>query len=1039
MILLNHNLAQPHHLDYYTARILAILAATHRALAPVFQFLAAWFRMLFHYPIVALQTLYCFVEAMSVKTHFIIVECLFLSFVFSFFALVFIFAIANDRHKAKAEKMLNEEIRFREDQHNRQVADKENQRLRHIADKEACHLRQVQEIETREDLMIGIVSDKFKDDQIHATVLKRLSELVTLQEVDQAIERHMKVTSGSTEPPPGPYPAVSDTMTAFSQDIGVHMQLQINKAVSRGYEQLKTSTPLSFSRIQSQETTSTPPTSQKSPLSVSSVSSVEPTPIFPSKNALSFSSVVAQDTAPVVAAKPVLSLSSVSSQETKPLDVSRPKLPIDTIVSQSTLPEQAQLPKLSMSKIEAVSISPLEVAPAPLVLSNIKTVLKQAPVPCQATADAAEAKEVVAQLLAVIDGLKTGLGNLEGLQIQCITFDMDGLKHGEAASLLKEFKRRINMLFFGYAQNEDAARSELHLATSENDGLNSGIDGLKSENVEKEEVALSELRIATSEIDGQKSMIDGQKSEVDGLKSAIVELKSEIGGQKSEIDEKKSEIGGLKSEIDDQKSDADGLKSEILELKSELGIYAGISATLQCDYDEDLERFEQQLAGQAEQEFEADEVTTPVMTGLAASAAPFAPVLSPPEISVPTQAHVAAVIEEPIKALSPPATVEKKIATPPPTGLLTSSFAPELSLKSPNFPAPVQTPTKVNANVSTPTKIEAKIFAPSIVEHKVASSSGTGLSASAHASGVSSKPMSVPDPVQTQTATVVKAATPTRSTPKIEVTKTVENGTHCNVCDVMVTISMEKHAEDRHGYCVICNQMVPGDWTNNRFSYDKHKELCRTTFKPKPEVKTPATPKPTAATSKTPARTPKSPATPATSETTKTFVCRHCHEDVIAPVINTREGHQIGDFSKHNITCRSERTYIKFHCVNCGMGVTNTDQFHAEHRATCQKETSKTGNFRAFDMKIGLRIGESTEGLPPMTPRAMMGRTDGGRVTKAPAKVRGPMPGSQHSTPVKGSTTKKPRAEREASVPRGRGGASSSPAQPQWEGKVIKY
>jgi len=568
---------------------------------------------------------------------------------------------------------------------------------------------------------------------------------------------------------------------------------------------------------------------------------------------------------------------------------------------------------------------------------------------------------------------------------------------------------------------------------------------------------------------------------------------------------------------------------------------------MQCeDYDEDLERFEQQLAEQAEQEFEADEttMTPPVTTGLAASATPFIPALSLPEISVTTQAHVAAATEEPIQALPPPPAVEKKGMTPPAIGLSASSFAPKLSLKSPSLTASLQTPTKVDAKVSSPTeiepatvgqktasssgtvlfaspsaiavssksptlptpmqsraaaeakvstlttveqmvvkpsgpglfsssfasdmsskslgssifapaqtpsKIEAKVSTPAAVKQNAVSSTGTGLFASSFASEVSSKPTSVPVTAQTQTATVVKAATPTPSTPKIEITEKAENGTHCDVCDVMVTISMNKHAEDCHGYCQICNQMVSGDWTSNRFSYDKHKELCRTTFKPKPEVKIPATPKPTAATSNTPTRTPKPPTTTTTGRTTKTFVCRHCHEDVTAPVITIREGHQIGDFSKHNITCRSERTHVKFYCVNCGMGVTNTDQFHAEHRAACQKEASKIGNFRAFDMKTGLRIGESTEGLPPIAPRAMVGRTDGVRVTKAPAKARGPIHRSQHSTPVKGrgpmlgsqpstpakaSKPKAPPAEHET---RDREGASSSPAQPQWEGKVTKY
>jgi hypothetical protein len=218
--------------------------------------------------------------------------------------------------------------------------------------------------------------------------------------------------------------------------------------------------------------------------------------------------------------------------------------------------------------------------------------------------------------------------------------------------------------------------------------------------------------------------------------------------------------------------------------------------------------------------------------------------------------------------------------------------------------------------------------------------------------------------------------------------------------------------------------MVSGDWTNDRFTYDKHKEQCRATFNSESAVKTSVAPKPSVATSKTLVHTPKPPTTPATSGITKTFVCRHCHEDVIAPVITIREGHQIGDFSKHNITCRGARTYVKFYCVNCGIGVTNMDQFHAEHRQACQKEASKIGNFLAFDKTTGLRIGESTEEMPPMAPRAMQGRTDGGRASKPPAKD---------------STPKGLRATREVSAPRGRGAAPPSPQQPQWEGNVIKY
>ncbi|KAH4807429.1 hypothetical protein HBI82_180880 [Parastagonospora nodorum] len=985
-----------------------MLAVTYRALAPVFQCLAACFRMLFHYPIVVLQTLYCFLEAISVKTHFIVVECILVMFVVLFFAMAFIFATANDRHKADEKKMGEDEVLAREDQNRRHFAEKEKQHDRHIADKEACHLRQVEEIETYEELIVGIVLNNTKSDQIHAALLKKLSELVTLQEVDQAIAQHMKVVSGSAAPSQCPYPAISDTMAAFSVDIGVHMQLQINEAVARGYERLMTSPPLSYSPIQSQETMSTPPTWQKPSLSISPVSSTETTPISPPNDTLSISDVVAQDTAPVASAKPVLSLSLVSSQDTEPLDICQSKLSIGPIVSQSTAPLQAQPLKLSMSKIEAVSTSPLEVAPTPLAISEVKTVLEQAPVSCQAISDAAEAKEVVAQLLAVINGWKTRSGKYQGLTFQCITFDVDRLQNDEAASALKDFKKKVNMLFFGYAQNEDAARSDLRLATSESDRLKSEIDVLKS-------------------------AIDGLQSDNNELKSAIIQLKSEMEG------------------------------------------YAGAFAAMQCeDYDEDLDQFEQQLAEQGEQVVVADEAMTPVITGIVATAAPLAPVSSLPDISVPTQTHVAAAAEEPVKALSPPPSFEKKVTTPPATGLFASSFASEVSSKPPNFPVPVHTPIK----------IVAKVFTPPKVEHEVASSSGNGLLASAFASAVSSKPANSPAPVQSNAETNTKAAaaptvnqaarstgtdlfasifasevsskpptfpvpvqshtgteakttTPTPSAPKIEeVTENAENGIHCDICDLMVTGGMKKHAENCHGYCMICKQMVSGDWTNDRFTYDKHKEQCRTIFKPESAVKAPVIPKPSAATSKTLVHIPKPPTTPTTSGTTKTFVCRHCHEDVIAPVITVREGHQIGDFSKHNITCRGARTYVKFYCVNCGMGVTNTDQFHAEHRQACQKEASKIGNFRAFDKTTGLRIGESTEGLPPMAPRVMLGRTDGSRSSKPPTKGRGPMLGSRHSTPVKIATPEGSQAEREA---RGRGAASSSPLQPQWEGNVIRY
>jgi predicted nucleic acid-binding Zn-ribbon protein len=228
---------------------------------------------------------------------------------------------------------------------------------------------------------------------------------------------------------------------------------------------------------------------------------------------------------------------------------------------------------------------------------------------------------------------------------------------------------------------------------------------------------------------------------------------------------------------------------------------------------------------------------------------------------------------------------------------------------------------------------------------------------------------------------------------------------HCIICAKKVTIEFqfdygkkfylwELHQRDFHSKCPDCHKTVPAIWDDktNGHDFSEHHKVCAVL-----------------------------PAGWA--------ICKFCHEKTPAPLISTPEG-RIHDFSKHNTTCptKAEEKTVHFHCKNCGMGVTDKNDFFKNHKKSCDAKASANGMWYIYDGNTGAFVGPQpampTQTTPPKTatPHGTMAN-----LWKQPESATT----SSRTPPTGQRGGKAPASERRPALPLFCGRGSHSPTTPQ--------
>jgi hypothetical protein len=242
---------------------------------------------------------------------------------------------------------------------------------------------------------------------------------------------------------------------------------------------------------------------------------------------------------------------------------------------------------------------------------------------------------------------------------------------------------------------------------------------------------------------------------------------------------------------------------------------------------------------------------------------------------------------------------------------------------------------------------------------------------------------------------------------------------HCIICAKKVTIEFqfdygkkfylwELHQRDFHSKCPDCHKTVPAIWDDKTNSHDfnEHRKVCAVL-----------------------------PAGWA--------ICKFCHEKTPAPLISTPEG-RIHDFSKHNTTCpaKAEEKTVHFHCKNCGMGVTDKNDFFKNHKKSCDAKASANGMWYIYDGNTGASVGPQ----PAMPTQTTTPKTATPHGTMANFGKQSASATSSSRTPPTGQRGgKAPAPGRRPALPLFGSCGSHSPTTPQvtaspsWQGNVTNY
>jgi hypothetical protein len=228
---------------------------------------------------------------------------------------------------------------------------------------------------------------------------------------------------------------------------------------------------------------------------------------------------------------------------------------------------------------------------------------------------------------------------------------------------------------------------------------------------------------------------------------------------------------------------------------------------------------------------------------------------------------------------------------------------------------------------------------------------------------------------------------------------------HCIICAKKVTIEFqfdygkkfylwELHQRDFHSKCPDCHKTVPAIWDDktNGHDFSEHHKVCAVL-----------------------------PAGWA--------ICKFCHEKTPAPLISTPEG-RIHDFSKHNTTCpaKAEEKTVHFHCKNCGMGVTDKNDFFKNHKKSCDAKASANGMWYIYDGNTGAFVGPQPA-MPTQTttPKTATPHGTMANLWKQPASATT----SSRTPPTGQRGGKAPASERRPTLPLFCGRGSHSPKTPQ--------
>jgi hypothetical protein len=325
-------------------------------------------------------------------------------------------------------------------------------------------------------------------------------------------------------------------------------------------------------------------------------------------------------------------------------------------------------------------------------------------------------------------------------------------------------------------------------------------------------------------------------------------------------------------------------------------------------------------------------------------------------------------------------------------------------------------------------------FEVEFVLDKIMAPNGGGLGASKYSSEPRLKFPILATTNQTTAKVAVKDKSAAPSTPIPALGDSInmvdwEEEVYCKVCNKPVTLEFEIEPADRtktkryiwephsmfsHSNCHECKQEVPAMWNSKagKSDFSEHNKVCH------------------------------NPANWAE--------CRHCHANVLAPIISTLIG-PIHNFSNHNTTCRVKvkMTRVLFYCTNCGEGITNKSDFHDNHYEPCKAMAAKDKTLKAYDYENGKFVGAGnatqTSALPFRT-ATPHGRSPGfgNQSTPTDHSASATSPTATTCTSPTG-----PRADHASSsgrrppVPKfgGRPSASGRPVANAslWQGNVIQY